>query len=88
MENKNKVEIGNPATSRRSSILKIYLTKDAPNYNDHDFPYRNTKLTPTGYQDRSFRPIRSGSLSPTKKIKKPHRRSFSVPGRICILPKS
>ena len=39
VDNKNKVEIGNPAISRRSSIRKIYLTKDAPNYNEHDFPY-------------------------------------------------
>ena len=88
VDNKNKVEIGNPVSNRRSSIRKIYLTKDALNYNDHDYPYRNTKLTLAGYQERLFKPVRSRSLSPTKKIKMPHRRSFSVPGRISVLGNS
>ena len=83
-----KIEIGNPATSRRSNIRKFYLLDDAPNYCDHDFPYRNTKLTPAGYQLRLFRSQRSRSLS-IKRLKPTfatqHKRSFSVPTRHNIL---
>ena len=52
VDNKMKVEVGNPATSRRNNIHKFYLLEDSPNYLDHDFPYRNSKLTPAGYQRR------------------------------------
>ena len=50
MDNKNKVEVGIPATSHRSKIRTFYLTKDSPNYNDHDFPHANSKLVPAWYQ--------------------------------------
>ena len=82
VDNKMKVEIGNPATSRRSNIRKFYLVEDAPNYCDHDFPHRNTKLTPAGYQLRVLKLQRSRIL--TLQSRKPsfvkrYRRSFSVP---------
>ena len=56
-----KVEIGNPATSRRSNIRNFYLVEDAPN--DHNFPHHNTKLTPAGYQLRVLKLQRSRSLT-------------------------
>ena len=49
-DNKNIVEIENPSVSRRCNIRKFYLVEDAPNYNNHDFPFPGTKLTPAGYQ--------------------------------------
>ena len=49
VDNKNKVEVGIPATSRRSQIRTFYLRKDEPNNNDHDFPNANCKLVPAGY---------------------------------------
>ena len=83
VDKKMKVEIGNPATSRRSNIRRFYLVKDAPNYCDHDFPHRNTKLTPAGYQWRKLKVTRSRSLS-LKRGRAPYTnthlfRSFSVP---------
>ena len=63
VDNKNKVEVGNPAANRRTQIRSFYLENDAPNYNDHDFPYRNSKLTPAGYQILKPRLERSRSLT-------------------------
>ena len=83
VDNKNKVEVGIVAANRRCNIRKFYLEESAPNYNDHDFPYRNSKLVPAGYQLRLLRPNRSRSISPPSKrdpcFVRKHRRSFSVP---------
>eukprot|EP00111_Clytia_hemisphaerica_P009455 TCONS_00027736-protein len=62
VDNKNKVEVGIPATSRRSQIRTFYLTEDSPNYNDHDFPHSNCKLVPAGYQILQHRTFRSSSV--------------------------
>jgi len=66
VDNKNKVEVGIPATSRRSQIRTFYLSEDSPNYNDHDFPHSKCKLVPAGYQILRHKTQRSRSLSPRK----------------------
>ena len=66
VDNKNKIEIGNPAANRRSQIRSFYLVEEAPNYNDHDFPYRNSRLTPAGYLRLTRKYSRSRSFSPAK----------------------
>ena len=67
VDNKNKVEVGNPATSRRSKIRTFHLMNSGINYHDHDFPYRNTKLTPAGYMNLRHKLKRSRSFSPDRK---------------------
>ena len=76
VDNKNKVEVGIPATSRRTKIRTFHLVDQAPVYNDHDFPNANSKLVPAGYQILR-EPMRSRSLSPTKHTKIPRKRSLS-----------
>jgi len=49
VDNKNKVEVGIPATSRRTKIRTFHLIGQAPIYNNHDFPNPNSKLVPAGY---------------------------------------
>lgn len=78
VDNKMKVEIGNPATSRRSQIRRFFLVEDAPNYCDHDFPLRNSKLVPAGYQWRVKKLKRSRSVSPVHKKCISHRRKRSL----------
>ena len=46
VDNKNKVDVGIPATSHSSKIRTFYLTEDSQNYNDH----ANSKLVPAWYQ--------------------------------------
>ena len=77
VDNKNKVEAGIPATSRRSKIRTFYLAESSPNYNDHDFPYANSKLVPAGYQLLQNRITRSRSLSPPRRVKTQRKRSMS-----------
>ena len=72
VDNKNKVDVGIPATSRRSNIRTFYLKDDAINYHDHDFPNPNSKLVPAGYQVLKHKPTRSRSLSPKRKAPKNH----------------
>ena len=67
VDNKNKVEVGIPATSRRSKIRTFYMVSEAPNYNDHDFPHANSKLVPAGYQILRSKLKRAKSLSPKRK---------------------
>ena len=76
--NKNKVEVGILATSRRSKINKFYLKEFSPNYFDHDFPHVDAKLVPGGYQILKHRPRRSRSLSPVKKVYINRKRSNSL----------
>ena len=78
VDNKNKVEVGIPATSRRSKINKFYLKEFSPNYFDHDFPHVDAKLVPAGYQILKHRPRRSRSLSPVKKVYINRKRSNSL----------
>ena len=87
-DNKNKVEIANPAVSRRCQLNRFYLKKDAPNYSDHDYPYRNSKIVPGGYQNRRSKITRSRSLSPTCRYHTNKRkRSFSESDTSCIFVK-
>ncbi|XP_057299687.1 uncharacterized protein LOC130630278 isoform X2 [Hydractinia symbiolongicarpus] len=58
VDNKNKVDVGIPATSRRAQIRRYHIENEAPIYNDHDFPYPNSKLTPAGYQQQERQPFR------------------------------
>ena len=64
-DNKNKVDVGTLAVYRRLKINTFYLESDAPVYESHDFPYRNSKLTPAGYQILNKK-RRSRSVSPQK----------------------
>ena len=70
VDNKNKVDVSTTAASRRCQIRTFCLQHDAPTYDDHDFPYRNSKLTPAGYQILTPQIQRSQSISPpaTKKL--------------------
>ena len=78
VDNKNKVEVGIPATSRRSQIRTFYLKDDSPNFHDHDFPHRNCKLVPAGYQILRNLPRRSKSLSPVRNnVRQLRKRSLS-----------
>ena len=73
VDNKNKVDVGIVAVNRRCKINRFHLRNDYLVYNDHDFPYRNSKLTPAGYQ--VLRPrMRSRSLSPKRVNKQRVRR--------------
>lgn len=85
VDNKNKVEVGIPATSRRSQIRSFYMVEDGINYNDHDFPHANSKLVPAGYQILRQKLSRSRSLSCRKKKKSiitSTKRSLSADSRI------
>ena len=66
VNNKNKV-VSTSAVSCRCQILTFCLQHDA--HDDHDFPYRNSKLTPAGYKILTPQIQRSRSISPpaTKK---------------------
>ena len=84
VDNKNKVEVAIPATSRRSKIRTFHLINQAPNYNDHDFPNPNCKLVPAGYQTLLPKFNRSRSLSPRKSPKFIHKRSYSEETKIAF----
>ena len=45
----NKLNVGTLAVSRYHQLGKFFPVDDSPNYPDHDFPYRNAKLIPSGY---------------------------------------
>ena len=84
VDNKNKVEVGNVAVSRRCRVRKYCMKGDGANHNDHDFPHKNCKLVPAGYQLRTLKTKRGRSVSPRPNhtpyfSKKQHRRSFSEP---------
>ena len=64
-DDKNKVNVGTPAVSRYHQIATFFLRGSEPNFFDHDFPYANSKIIPSGYlimseqehNDRRGRPI-------------------------------
>ncbi|XP_057291292.1 uncharacterized protein LOC130613938 isoform X3 [Hydractinia symbiolongicarpus] len=86
VDNKNKVDVGIPATSRRAQIRRYHIENEAPIYNDHDFPYPNSKLTPAGYQQLKVRITRSRSLSPTRQpLKINRKRSLSEGSSFLVL---
>ena len=47
-DDKNKVLVGEntPAVARQLQIRSFFMTDDAPNYTDHDFPLPNSKIIP------------------------------------------
>lgn len=49
VDDKNKINVGTLAVSRFFQIQKFFPVNDAPNYNDHDFPYPDSKIVPSGY---------------------------------------
>lgn len=65
-DDKNKVNVDTLAVSRYHQISHFFPPDDAPNYFDHDFPYANSKIIPSGY------------LHLLNKAKPAHRRSRSV----------
>jgi len=48
-DNKDKFNVGTLMITRHQHLSRIFKVDDAPNYPDHDFPYRDSKLTPAGY---------------------------------------
>ena len=68
-DNKMKISIGIPAVSRRVKIRKFFKTNDKPNFPDHDFPIRDSKIVPAGYKRLMFLPKRSASEERPKKRK-------------------
>ena len=72
VDNKNKVKVGIPATSRHTNIRTFHLLDHASNYHDHDFPNPNSKLVPAGYQILRHELKRSRSLSPLKRKREVH----------------
>ena len=89
-DNKNKLNVGVVATSRKQKIRRFFPTNDAPNYPDHDFPYPNAKLIPAGYKVLHDRPSRSRSAEryvPGKKSIRDRTRSLSPVSRNDILDK-
>ena len=66
-DNKNKIDVGIPAVSRRNQIRTFHMNDAAPNLPDHDFPFRNSKLTPAGYYILTQKSKRSKSVSSVRK---------------------
>ena len=88
VDNKNKVEVGIPATSRRTNIRTFHLLDQAPDYHDHDFPNPNSELVPAGYEILRHAMSRSRSLSsPSKKKQTVCMRCYSVSALEPLLPK-
>ncbi|XP_062515262.1 uncharacterized protein LOC134190768 [Corticium candelabrum] len=48
-DNKNKVNIGTLAVSRYHQLRKFFPIGNGPVYKDHDFPFQNAKIIPSGY---------------------------------------
>ena len=67
----NKLNVGTLAVSRYHQLSRFFPLDDAPDYPDHDFPYRNAKIIPSGYMllqqpPVAGRRIRSRSWSPER----------------------
>lgn len=45
----NKLHVGTLAVSRYHQVRHFFPTEDRPVYGDHDFPFRNSKIIPSGY---------------------------------------
>ena len=79
-DNKDKFNVGTLMISRHQKIQKFFKTNDAPIYEDHDFPFSNSKLTPYGYIHLLPKPRRSQSLDRQNSKSRLHRsRSLSPP---------
>ena len=65
----NKVHVGTLVVSRYHQLQHFFPVGDRPRYQDHDFPFANSKIIPSGYMvlshhERSSRRKRSQSLPP------------------------
>lgn len=77
-DDKNKINVGTPAVSHYHQISSFFMVGSSPNLPDHDFPYANSKIVPSGYlvmhgkRRRAMVPgvARSRSLSPTLRNKR------------------
>ena len=83
-DDKNKINVGTLAVSRYHQLRTFFLVNDSPNYPDHDFPYQDSKIIPSGYLRLSHRRVtakrpkpRSRSLSDNRSNNKTTRRSRS-----------
>ena len=80
LDNKNKVPVGTLAVSRFYKHRKFFPNQDAPDYPNHDFPFKRSKLIPAGYKRLMF-PRRSRSESrrsnPTSSVVPRRSRSVS-----------
>ena len=45
----NKVNVGVLAVSRYHQVGRFFPLNDKPCYPDHDFPFKNSKIIPSGY---------------------------------------
>ena len=70
----NKVNVGTLAVSRYHQINRFFPVNDAPQYPDHDFPYRNSKIIPSGYMIITAKDQHQSNH---------HRRARSTPPRRC-----
>lgn len=80
-DDKNKINVGTPAVSRYFQIRSFYKSDDDPILPDHDFPYAESKLIPSGYLIMKSKQKESGrcrSLSPVKNLKSSNKRSRSL----------
>ena len=68
----NKLNVGTLPVSRYHQLFRFFHVVDAANYLDHDFPYRNSKIIPSGcllLQEQPSsrdRMVRSRSTSPVR----------------------
>ena len=65
----NKVHVGTLAVSRYHQLQHFFPMDDKPQYNDHDFPFADSKIIPSGYMalrhhERNSVKRRSRSLPP------------------------
>ncbi len=82
-DDKNKINIGTPAVSRYCKFQSFFDVNSLPDLPDHDFPLRNSKITPSGYlilKDKHT-DRRSRSISPpvNRPVNQRRRRSVSPP---------
>ncbi len=48
-DDKHKVPVGTLAVSRYFSIRRFFPVDDSPNFYDHDWVSKNSKVVPSGY---------------------------------------
>jgi hypothetical protein len=83
----NKLHVGTLAVSRYHQLNRFFPSEDKPDYKDNDFPYRNSKIIPSGYMvlqhkdtQQTFRQ-RARSASPPIQERYGKQRSQSCPPR-------
>ena len=77
-DDKNKVNVGTLAVSRHIKTHGYFPESKTPNNPDHDFPFPNSKLTPSGYMILNKQCTRSRSCSPLRKPRVISRRCCSL----------